>query len=302
MSERIQALQENLDFSKARYEHRNAQEKFAVIPVKEAFKSQNNRDKNPFNYLVVALDAQPALTKGNLIQYIPDRERMPAPQNTFAKIYNYGKLDCSGKFTILSVADDFQFELTFEKGGLKTFSEKRSKQKGNSGGRTTSCTDWYYQTWAVWSDGSMELISETYAFTTCDDDCWLAKTINGRTFRVECSGGGGGGNILYEIIEELAARPGDFIVGTGSIWYVKAYVSMTGRKVNGIPRFTGISYSSSTIFQGAGVNAVWTKTNATTEYSYSTASCAVQGKVVFEQGPDAELSRIGTWQANNVFQ
>jgi hypothetical protein len=75
MKERIQSLQDNLDFSKAWYEQRNSQEKFAVIPVKEGFKSQNNKDKNPFNYLVVALDGGATITKGNLIQYLPDGER-----------------------------------------------------------------------------------------------------------------------------------------------------------------------------------------------------------------------------------
>lgn len=104
---------------------------------------------------------------------------------------------------MLGAADDFRYELGFEKGVLKTVTERKSKKGSVTGGRTADdCTDWYYQTWAVWSDGSMTLIGETYIGTTCDSDCALAKTVNGKSSRMECSGNGGGGDIDYKCVEE----------------------------------------------------------------------------------------------------
>jgi len=193
-------LQDNLDFEKVRYEQRNEKERFAVIPVKQSYTSLNNKDKHPFNYLVVTVDQQNNLTTGNLIQFIPDGEGKPVPQNTFAKIFNHQKLDANGKFTVLSVADDFRYELSFEKGSLKSITEKKSKKSATTGRMNEyACIDWYLQTWAVWEDGSMTLISEVYVGTTCGDGCAQAKVVSGKNFRLGCSGGnGGGGDIDYE--------------------------------------------------------------------------------------------------------
>jgi hypothetical protein len=53
----------------------------------------------------------------------------------------------------------------------------------------------------------MELISEIYIGTTCEGDCSFAKTVNGKSFRMECSGGGSeGGDIDYECVQQATSN------------------------------------------------------------------------------------------------
>ncbi len=129
-----------------------------------------------------------------------EAERKQAPQNTFAKLFKFQQIGVGGTFTVLSVADDFRYELTFVNGKLKAITEKKTKE-GSITGRTTECIDWYIQTWMVLEDGSMTLIAETYVGTTCDGDCWEARIVNGKNFRVNCSGGNGGSDIdeIYDL-------------------------------------------------------------------------------------------------------
>ena len=166
-----------------------------VIPVLSGFKSRNNSDKNPVNYLVLVFENEDSITRGNIIQYISSNGQKVIPQNTFSKVFAYKDLDCSGQFTVLNITDYFQYELKFEKGKLKSMAWVEKKTQSNSvSGRVMECIDWYLLTWYVWSDGSVELVSEVYIGTTCDGECWQSKIANGRIFRVaDCGGGGGGG-------------------------------------------------------------------------------------------------------------
>ncbi len=95
--------------------------------------------------------------------------------------------------------------MKFENGKLKSMTDlkKRNHSKeGASGRENADCIDWYLQTWLVWADGTMELQSEIYVYTTCDGDCWQPRIANGRSYRINCNGspsGGGGNDIEYEV-------------------------------------------------------------------------------------------------------
>ena len=302
MAERLQSLQDNLDFEKTRYEQRNEREKFAVIPVKERFKSQNNKDKNPFNYLVVALDQHATITKGNLIQFVPEGERTPAPLHTFTKIYTHQKLETSGTFTVLSVTDDFRYELKFEQGKLKELTERKRKTVSSTG-RTTGCTDWYLQTWAVWEDGSMTLISEVYINTTCDGDCWQPRIINGRNYRADCSGSNGGGDIDYDI--EFFRQLNWWVWEQGCLvkWGVNALDKLKGKRspVPGGGYFTKVENLSADCIDCASHGATWNWTGATEGgVGTSVGTVRITG-TVFYSGISYPIDKTKSWTFNEVF-
>lgn len=193
-SARIESLETNLSYGEIRLEKYKESKEFIVVPILGGFKSANNSDKNPANYLVLVLENQDSITRGNIIQYISSDNVRIVPENTFSKIFTHQVLDCSGKFTVLNIADYVQYELAFENGKLRSigWATKKRSQKGESG-RANECIDWYWQTWYVWSDGSMTLVSEVFVFTTCDGDCAQPRIANGRSYNIYCSGGGNGG-------------------------------------------------------------------------------------------------------------
>ncbi len=199
---RIESLESNLSYAKMRFEKYKESSKFIVIPVLSGFTSGNNMGKNPVNYLVLVFESPDSITKGNIIQYISSNEQKAVPINTFYKIFTYKDLDCSGLFTVLSITDDFMYELKFESEKINSIKEvrKRTPPNDSSGRVNDGCIDWYEQTWFVWADGTAELISEVYVFTSCDGECWQPRIANGRSLRVNCNYNGGGGNpIDYEL-------------------------------------------------------------------------------------------------------
>ena len=201
---KIESLKRNLHYDELRLEQYKNFENFIVIPISKEFKSQNNQDKDLTSYLVLVINNQDNIEKGNIIQYISSDSQKIAPENTFSKIFNYQDIDCSGQFTILSITDYFRYELKFESGKLKSMTNLKKKDQPKDGaGRLNTCIEWYEETWFIWWDGTAELISEVYAFTTCDGDCAQARSANGRSFATNCNDGVGGG-ILYDVCVSAA--------------------------------------------------------------------------------------------------
>jgi len=191
---KIDSLKSNLNYGEMRLEKYKGSKEFIVIPILSGLKLKNNSDKNPANYLVMTLENQDSITKGNIIQYISSNSLKLVPKNTFYKMFTFQDLDCSGQFTVLSVTDYFRYELKVENGKLKSLIElKKNADSKNGTARVNDCIDWYWQTWYVWSDGSVTLESEVYAFTTCDGDCAQARIANGRSVSINCNGQGAGG-------------------------------------------------------------------------------------------------------------
>jgi len=197
---KINLLKESLDYNNLHMEKYRTSEDFIIVRVSDKFQSQNNKDKKPTNYLVVVLKNKDSVTKGNIIQYISSVDNKKVPKNTFSKIFNYQYLDCSGQFTILSITDYFRYELKFENGKIKSVKEiKEKNHPSNGSGRVNECIDWYEQTWFVWADGTAQLVSEVYVFTTCDGDCAQPRIANGRSYGISCNGNGGGGGVEYDV-------------------------------------------------------------------------------------------------------
>ncbi len=201
---KIESLESNLSYSEIRLEKYKESKELIVIPILSGFKSANNSDKDPANYLVLVLKNQDSITNGNIIQYVSSSSQRTPPNNTFFKIFTYQNIDCSGRFTMLNLSDDFQYELNFENEKLFSLTDMRKRNHQNNEGTVRineDCIDWYLQIWLIWWDGSMTLESETYVYTTCDGDCAQPRIANGRSYRMNCNGGGGGGggyNVEYD--------------------------------------------------------------------------------------------------------
>ncbi len=106
----IESLESNLSYGEIRLEKYKDSKELVVIPILSGFKSANNSDKNPANYLVLVIKNQDSITNGNIVQYVSSSSQKTLPNNTFSKIFTYQEIDCSGLFTVLALTDNFQYE------------------------------------------------------------------------------------------------------------------------------------------------------------------------------------------------
>ncbi len=312
----VESLKLNLSYGEIRLEKYEVSKKFIVIPILSGFKSTNNADKNPANYLVLVFENQDSITRGNIIQYISSNGPKPVPQNSVSKIFTYRDLDCSGQFTILSITDYFKYELKFENGKLKYITDQRKQGASNDGiGRVNECIDWYEQTWYVWDDGSTELISDVYVYTTCDGDCWQPRVANGRSYGTSCNGsGGGGGNpIEYEYnvhtIKKWDVQRTYIYNGPTDSWYIVAATYLQGKKKASLP-YGGhfISVSKLTLASGCTdcslYNVVWTMTHESIiggENGSHYATHHVAGNYKVGDEPPVSLNKHKMWAFEQVF-
>lgn len=187
---KIEALKANLDFSALHLEKYKQNDKLVIVPL-----------KIPGNYLVAILPESEEITKGNIVQYVSAAGKKPVPRNTFSKIFNYEDLDCNGQFTILSLTDDFRYELKFEDNKLMSVAERRSKSEPDNQ-KTNGCIDWFLFTTVYYTDGTSETF-ENYLYSTCGDDCNTTRIAGGRSFRISCGGGGGDVDYEYAVAREI---------------------------------------------------------------------------------------------------
>ena len=308
---RIDSLKLNLSYGETRLEKYKESKQLIVIPVLSGFKSGNDRGKDPASYLVLVFENQDRVTGGNIIQYISSNSQKAAPKNTFSKIFTYQDLDCSGQFTILSVTDYFRYELKFENGKLKSVTEQRKKTPPNNGsGRiATDCIDWYLQTWYYWSDGTIELISEVFVFTTCGEGCAQPRIANGRIFN-NCGGGTGSGGYPIEYEYEVN-KTKDWTVTSNPInpagGEIKSVETIKGRRSSSQPQggyFTQIThaFSACNFCSSDNPGDVWSETSNTVAVSSAqSAISAVTGNLNYRGIPYNGINNTKTWSFQEVF-
>jgi hypothetical protein len=200
--DKIQQLQQNLDFDKLHVETLNAREQLIIVPVKSGYKIINNKDKPVSNTAVFILDKSGEIRQGNVVQYasgVTDADNS-FTNNTITKIYNNQKIDGSGKFTLLSIYDKFEYELAYNSGSLQSTGYMEPKTTAN--GRTSTCIAWYLVTTTFYSDGTSET-DETFLGTTCYESGCYPNDPNLQS--LDClepgSGNGGeGGGLINELV------------------------------------------------------------------------------------------------------
>jgi hypothetical protein len=167
-----------------------------------------------------------------------------------------------------------------------------------------ACIDWYLQTWAVWEDGSMTLISEVYVGTTCGDGCWQAKMVSGRNFRMGCSGGnGGGGDIDYDLEYFRQLNWWVWEQGWGIKWGVNALDKLKGKR-NSSPAggyFTKVQNLSADCIDCSSHGASWSWTGASASgEGTSVGSITITGTVNYS-GQQYAINKTKNWQFLEVF-
>lgn len=190
-NEQLLSLKNNLVFKNTRYEFLRDQYRFIIVPLSKEFATKNNKDKNPINALLLIVDGQGEIKRGNIVQYISEKNKTTnniIPASSFTKVFNSQQIDGSAIFSFLSITDEPLYELCYANGGLKSYSRPQTKQKtaGKTEGSTVlMCYDVYWVTF--FEDGSSNW---NYMYSYCQDDCNETREALGRSFSINCGGGG----------------------------------------------------------------------------------------------------------------
>lgn len=222
---RIQSLKESLAYSLAMTRDLRRSDSILIIPINKGYETAINKERSPVNMLVIFFNEQKEIDKGYIVQYISTRKFADntALLNFMFDYYDFRDTRFSGSLAYLTVADEFSYELNYENGAYRYY---KSTGKKPMGGLTETCFEvgFYY----FWSDGS---VTWQPIGSFCDN-CEPAKTIHGRTYKINCGGGGGGGpeepaltkELWWEVYREVA---------TGPEPHIEAGVQFWGRKVSG---------------------------------------------------------------------
>ncbi|MDZ4807633.1 MAG: hypothetical protein SGI96_05125 [Bacteroidota bacterium] len=264
-NERVEKIRANLGVSRISIEDLNEGEKFIIVPLKNGFIANTNKEQNPINSLLLVMDKAGKVYKGNLVQYIPESRQANSvvPANTFNKMFNDKKIDASGRFAVLSIFDKFLYEKVYKNGSLTAFKEIRPENN-----QTTSvtnknqeevCVDWFRHTTYYYSDGHTETTTE-FLYTLCYGTC----PPNEMCDHLEGGGGGGGSNSVdykYDVQKQTPWWVVHTITHGGGTYTVNSFEVLRGkRNANEQPyggHFTNVGHG-------------WSQCNCTSgNYTYS---------------------------------
>lgn len=302
-NERIKALKDNLDISKLSVEDLDQGEKMIIVPLKRGFVSNINKETDPINNLLLFVDKNGSIRKGNIVQYIPDTggSHSSVPANTFYAIFNDKPVEASGRYTYLSIFDKFQYEMQYQNGSVLSFGIMKSKDKepGGSDRENQLCIDWYLITTYYYADGTTHT-DEEFIGTSCYGSC-LPGELCDELDPTEVGGNGGSDGIVD------VSKAVNWVVAEseGLTWHVKSYETLYGIKIpNEQSKFTNITHVTSTLFNtlGSGTTAIWQQLNAVAglddEYS---GKVTIDGKVTLPGRGDRPIYGIRYWYAPSQF-
>ena len=298
----IEALRNNLDYSKLQIEESGENEQILVIPVNESFKILKNIDQNTIPNLVLILSKDQNIRKGNVVLFIPENDKhySAVPKNTFHDILNTGDVKTDGLFRFLSVTGRWEYQLDYKNGKLKSFGLIKPKNSSGEASRTNTltCTDWYlvvdwYDLYGNYVESTYEFISESC--NDCDNPMYQSL----------CPDAGGGGGTNYEY-EYEASREQNWTVynGPNSVWYVAALDRLKGRRNSNEPQrgyFTGITNLSADCINCSSNSVGWNWDYQNSSYSNQTASCQIKGHLSWLGTPDYFVDQTHYYSFQNVF-
>lgn len=295
----IKLIKENLVFDKLSFEKLNDKEKICIVPLKESFNSRFNENKRKVTNVVFIINENDSIRKGNIVQFIPDNGQSISsiPLNTFHKI-----LEIDGKFLFLSIKDRPIWEVGYKEGEPFSYgiAEARETATG-ANGRLNECINWFITTTIYYTDGTSYSYEE-YVGTTCGEMCQDVRLANGRTYRVNCGGGSGGGSTT-----ELSPKAVDWVVGASAngYWLVRSFETLNGVRTEPGPNggyFTSITHNSSGIINNVPNEpglpyGSWSEMQAVTSLQSSggLAKSTVKGKISFSSFPDVYLDNFKLW-------
>jgi len=180
----IQSLKENLDFSGLTTVLFGTDETVVIIPMHDSFVASSNAGKDLINSLVLFVNTNNEIRKGNIVQYVSPKaiSGRRALSDFFTRYYGFKITDFTGSLVYVTVTDEIAYELNYINGNVNFYKSMGKKQLGPL---TETCYEvgFYY----FWSDGS---VTWEPVGGYCDG-CEPVRTSNGETYRLNCGGGGG---------------------------------------------------------------------------------------------------------------
>ena len=277
-NKRIQAIADNLDFSKLRLEELGEGENFIVVPIKKTLTLINNKGKNPINTLLLIIDKTGNIRKGNIVQFLPKNKAIKAcPTNTFHDIYNFRKLKEDGTFVFLSITDLYQYEWIYEGGQLAaTKGWKKLNASSSSERSTQNCIEWYLVTTWYFSDGHTETES-VFVGRTCS--CGNGDPTQVQNFCDDEPPGGGG-----DVEEPMAftTKNWAYAINQAYNWAVVPAEGFNGVKKSSLPNggyFTEFSHADDG-FTSISSDFSWERTFMRHDKLQGSATVHFAGKIV----------------------
>ena len=304
---KLQRLAAALDMANLRVEKQSEKEQYVVIPINSGLQLMDNKDKHPLTNLVLSLSQDGAITKGNIIQYVPkEGVATSLPQNTFSKLFSHQKLGCDGRFTILTLVGLYQYDLSFEAGQLRQLRKASKKGNGATVVRTGEivCTHWYLVTYNYWSDGTITMDIDEDLGVTCSNCSAIGPNGEG-TLCDEIEGSGGGGDIDYEYDLSRQQNWTPYI-SADQLNIVGSTESLNGvRKVSGASKFTSIEHRddgvTNVMAYGNSSYATWHKDLWKYKLSADkkTGMTTISGKLTYPNNSFVDVSnKAYTWTAD----
>lgn len=169
----IELLQENLNFTAAMIEHRDASRCYLVIPIRDKVVSEKKLDANSSLFLLLLTDNEGNIKTGKIAYYTPqDGQKLSTlSPNTFTDIFNDRSISHNGKFRFMDITGGWLYQCEYRDGKKYSFGYVTSKNPDSTSRKTNTegCTDWYLVTTIVYSNG-MTTSWRDYIGTTCDSD------------------------------------------------------------------------------------------------------------------------------------
>lgn len=191
--DKIDTLSKNLNLADIGIEKLNESEHLILVPLNKDFKTFYNKDKSCISELVLLVNKEGDIRRGDVVQMIPKNSSvLNIPSGLTTDIYNNKKavqLNCT--IAILTTTNKLEHEFTFDNGKLqsdKFVNSKRNQQGSNPNPTPTQRSfvpyyiAWYLVTTYYYTDGSTD-VNEQFLGVTCencgegyDDNYWSLDT------------------------------------------------------------------------------------------------------------------------------
>jgi hypothetical protein len=305
----LDSLKKNVIINSLSIEKLSSGEQLLIIPLNKNFVSNNNRDKNPINVLLLFENKNGKIVGGNIVQFVLENmsEYTDIPQNTLQHLFNNENLGIEGIITFLSVSDIYSHQYEFSNGKLSKYivaSGKPAKSVASSPSNLDElyCTQWWLVTTTFFEDGHTEVEIEDLGIScsTCPPN-QLCDHLDGE-------GGGTTTQTIYQLSSNV-----EWIMdnAANNSWRVVSYEKLKGEADPSSPQhnyFTSITHSTSTNFNAIPkINGVpytsWRElgvNNYLASNNYA-AWADVSGKLTFYDGTDISISKTKAWLSTTVF-
>ena len=294
----IELLKNSLDFASLRFEKSEDGEKLLIVPVEKSLKSITGMTTNSIPNLVLIIDKLQNIRKGYIVLYTTDNGLAnKIPDNTFYHIFNTAEPECNGKFRFLNIMGRVLYQLEYKDKWLQSVGLVKPKKNpgttNNPGGRTQAgyYIDWYLVTTLYYVDGTSELVSETYLYTT-----YVSDPDNPDTWPVD-----GGNAVDYEYEMEKLTPWWHVYDFPGNLYSVQSYEILKGKRVSTDPyggHFTSAKHGTDGCNNPDGV---WLANyNQDVNFSSWTAYARITGTWTFN-GTNTPIEGFHSWSYQEMF-